>query len=77
MQRRPRQQEFGTRRLAPLAGDGWRPELPVESGSRAKSGIPDALSPSHPQFWNEPGGEYVRFVGVAVSGAQIVARDAA
>jgi hypothetical protein len=32
---------------------------------------------SHPQFWNEPGGEYVRLVGIAASGTQIIARDAA
>ena len=32
---------------------------------------------THPQFWNEPGGEYPRLTGNAVTHAQIIARNAA
>ncbi|MBR1268596.1 hypothetical protein JQ629_13835 [Bradyrhizobium sp. AUGA SZCCT0222] len=68
---------YGTRRLAPLVGEGWRPELPVEVWVAGEVRDSGRVLASHPQFWNESGGEYVRFVGVAVSGAQIIARDAA
>lgn len=68
---------YGTRRLAPLVGDGWRPELPVEVWVAGEVRDSGRVLASHPQFWNEAGGEYVRFVGVAVSGAQIIARDTA
>ncbi|MBR1214486.1 hypothetical protein [Bradyrhizobium sp. JYMT SZCCT0180] len=68
---------YGTRRLAPLVGDGWRPELPVEVWVAGEIRDSGRILASHPQFWNEAGGEYVRFVGVGVSGAQIIARDAA
>jgi hypothetical protein len=68
---------YGTRRLAPLVGDGWRPELPIEVWVAGEIRDSGRVLASHPQFWDEPGGEYVRFVGVAVSSAQILARDAA
>ncbi|CAN7484629.1 hypothetical protein LJR220_004393 [Bradyrhizobium sp. LjRoot220] len=70
-------ESYGTRRLAPLVGDGWRPEFPVEVWVAGEVRDSGRILTSHPQFWNEPGGEYVRFVGIAVSGAQIIARDAA
>jgi len=68
---------YGTRHLAPLVGDGWRPELPVEVWVAGEVRDSGRVLASHPQFWNEAGGEYVRLVGIGFSGTQIIARDAA
>jgi hypothetical protein len=68
---------YGDRRLAPLTGDGWTPAHPVEvwvAGEMRDSG---RVLPSHPKFWNETGGEFVRLVGNGVSGAQLQANRAA
>lgn len=64
---------YGFRRIAPLVGKGWTPEHPVGiwvSGETRDSG---RVLPWHPQFWSEPGGEFVRLVGKNVSGAQLAA----
>ena len=69
--------EYGHRVVAPLVGDGWTPEHPVEvwvAGEIRNSGL---VRPSHPKFWSAPGGEFVRFVGFGVSGAQLQASRAA
>jgi hypothetical protein len=68
---------YGFRRIAPLVGKGWTPEHPVGiwvSGETRDSG---RVLPWHPQFWSEPGGEFVRLVGKNVSGAQLAAKRAA
>jgi hypothetical protein len=67
----------GDRVLAPLVGDGWTPAHPVEVwviGDIRDSG---RVLPSHPKFWAEPGGEFVRLVGTDVSGAQMHANRTA
>ena len=68
---------YGTRRIAPLVGDGWTPQQPVEAWVAGEIRDSGRILPSHPQFWNQPGREYTRLVGVGVSGAQIEARNAA
>ena len=68
---------YGTRRIAPLVGDGWTPQHPVEVWVAGEVRDSGRILPSHPQFWNQPGREYTRLVGVSVSGAQIEARNAA
>lgn len=68
---------YGYRRLAPLVGDDWTPKRPVEvwvSGEILDSG---RILPSHPQFWKEAGGEFIRLVGNDVSVAQLAAGRAA
>ena len=68
---------YGDRRLAPLVGDGWTPAHPVEvwvAGEMRDSG---RVLPSHPKFWEEPDGEFVRLVGKDLSGAQLQANRAA
>ena len=68
---------YGYRRLAPLVRDDWTPKHPVEvwvSGEIRDSG---RILPSHPQFWKEAGGEFIRLVGNDVSEAQLAAGRAA
>jgi hypothetical protein len=68
---------YGYRRLAPLVSGDWTPKLPVKvwvSGEIRDSG---RILPSHPQFWKEPGGEFIRLVGNDVSVAQLAAGRAA
>jgi hypothetical protein len=68
---------YGDRTLAPLVGDGWTPAHPVEvwvAGEMRDSG---RVLPSHPKFWTEPAGEFVRLIGTDVSGAQLQANRAA
>jgi hypothetical protein len=68
---------YGTRRLAPLVRRDWTPDHPVDvwvSGETRDSG---RTLPSHPQFWKEPGGEFIRLVGNDVSMAQLAAGRAA
>jgi hypothetical protein len=72
-----RGEAYGYRRLAPLVSDDWTPKRPVEvwvSGEIRDSG---RILPSHPQFWKEAGGEFVRLVGNDVSVAQLAAGRAA
>ena len=64
---------YGTRRIAPLVPQGWTPAQPVEvwiAGEMRDSG---RLLPSHPKFWDEAGGEYVRLIGKDLSGATLQA----
>ena len=68
---------YGYRRLAPLVSHDWTPNHPVEvwvSGEIRDSG---RILPSHPQFWKEAGGEFIRLVGNDVSVAQLAAGRAA
>ena len=70
-------QSYGTRRIAPLVPDGWTPAQPVDiwiAGEMRDSG---RVLPSHPKFWEEPDGEFVRLVGKDLSGAQLQANRAA
>jgi hypothetical protein len=67
----------GDRRLAPLVGDGWTPAHPVEVWVMGEIRDSGRVLPSHPKFWTEPGGEFVRLVGTDVSGAQLQANRAA
>jgi hypothetical protein len=64
---------YGTRRIAPLVPQGWTPAQPVEiwvAGEMRDSG---RVLPTHPKFWDEAGGEYVRLVGKDSSGAKLQA----
>lgn len=73
---RPNRQ-YGYRVVAPFVGDGWSPERPVEvwiAGEIRNSG---RVLRSHPRFWAEPNGEYVRLIGIGASGAQLQALRAA
>jgi hypothetical protein len=67
----------GDRRLAPLVGDGWTPAHPVEVWVMGEIRDSGRVLKSHPKFWTEPGGEFVRLVGTDVSGAQLQANRAA
>lgn len=72
-----RGKSYGSRRLAPLVSSDWTPARPVEvwvSGETRDSG---RILPSHPQFWNEPGGEFIRVVGNDVAMARLAAGRAA
>jgi hypothetical protein len=55
---------YGTRRIAPLVPQVW------VAGEIRDSG---RVLPSHPKFWDETGGEYVRLVGKDSSGAKLQA----
>jgi hypothetical protein len=72
-----RGEAYGYRRLAPLVSDDWTPTNPVEvwvSGEIRDSG---RILPSHPQFWREAGGEFIRLVGNDSSVAKLAAIRAA
>ena len=45
---------YGTRRLAPLVGENWRPELPVEVWVAGEVRDSGRVLASHPQFWRNP-----------------------
>jgi hypothetical protein len=68
---------YGDRKVAPLVGDGWTPAHPVEVWVAGETRNSGRVLPSHPKFWDEPGGEFVRLVGRDVSGAQLQANRAA
>lgn len=68
---------YGTRRVAPLVPEGWTSDRPVHiwiAGEIRNSG---RVLPSHPKFWDEGGGEFVRVAGNSRSGAQLQAGRAA
>lgn len=67
----------GSIRVAPLVGDNWTPKHPVEVWVAGEIRDSGRIPPSHPKFWSEPGGEYVRYVGVDLSRRQIIAVNAA
>lgn len=67
----------GSIRVAPLVGDNWTPKHPVEVWGAGEIRDSGRIPPSHPKFWSEPGGEYVRYVGVDLSRRQIIAVNAA
>jgi hypothetical protein len=68
---------YGDRKIAPLTGDGWTPAHPVEDWVAGETRDSGRVLPSHPKFWAEPGGEFVRLAGKDVSGAQLQANRAA
>jgi hypothetical protein len=68
---------YGDRKIAPLVGDGWTPAHPVEVWVAGETRDSGRVLPSHPKFWNEAGGEFVRLVGKDVSSAQLQANRAA
>jgi hypothetical protein len=68
---------YGFRRLAPLVGDGWTPAHPVEVWVMGETRDSGRVPPAHPKFWQEPGGEFVRLVGMTISGARLQALRAA
>ena len=68
---------YGSRRMAPLVDGGWTPERPVEIWVAGETRDSGRILPSHPKFWSEPNGEFVRLVGKDVSGAQLAAGRAA
>jgi hypothetical protein len=67
----------GDRILAPLVGEDWTPAHPVEVWVMGEIRDSGRVLPSHPKFWIEPGGEFVRLIGTDVSGAQLQANRAA
>lgn len=69
--------EYGHRVVAPLVGDGWTPDHPVEVWVAGEIHNSGRVPLSHPKFWSEPGGEFVRLVGFGLSGAQLQASRAA
>lgn len=73
---RPRSR-YGVRRLAPLVGDGWTPAHPVEVWVAGEIRDSGRVRLWHPQFWSEPGGAFVRLVGIELSSAQLHAGRAA
>jgi hypothetical protein len=64
-------QSYGTRRTAPLVPDGWTPAQPVDIWIAGETRDSGRVLPSHPKFWDETGGEYVRLVGKDLSGAKL------
>ena len=68
---------YGSRRMAPLVGGDWTAERPVEIWVAGEIRDSGRILPSHPKFWAEPDGEFVRLVGKDVSGAQLAAGRAA
>jgi hypothetical protein len=67
----------GSRRMAPLVGADWTPDRPVDIWVAGEIRDSGRILPSHPKFWPEPNGEFVRLVGKDVSGAQLAAGRAA
>jgi hypothetical protein len=68
---------YGLRRIAPLVGDGWTPAHPVEVWVMGETRNSGRILPSHPKYWQAPGGEYARLVGQNISGAQLQAQRTA
>jgi hypothetical protein len=66
-------ERYGTRRIAPLVPQGWTPTQPVDVWVKGEIRDSGRVLPSHPKFWGEPGGEFVRLVGNDLSGAQLQA----
>jgi hypothetical protein len=64
---------YATRRLAPLVGAGWTPLHPVEIWVAGEIRDSGRVTYAHPQFWQENGGELVRFTGNQLQGAQFQA----
>lgn len=68
---------YGTRRIAPLVDERWTPKAPVAIWVAGETRDSGRVLLSHPKFWTEPGGDYVRLVGKDLSGAQLAAGRAA
>lgn len=62
---------YATRRVAPLVPKGWTPAQPVDIWVAGEIRDSGRVLPSHPKFWEEAGGEYVRLVGKDLSGARL------
>jgi hypothetical protein len=68
---------YATRRLAPLVGAGWTSLHPVEAWVAGEIRDSGRVTYAHPQFWQENGGEFIRFTGNKLQGAQFQALRAA